>query len=100
MAEGQGRKSRFSDDFKEQAVELYLLNSKSLSTIAKDLGISVATLTNWVRMKKKKTQKDQAEPQDEMSKLRRENLDLKKHLASVEEEALILKKCIAFFTKK
>ncbi len=42
-------------------------------------------------MKKEKAQKEQPEPQDEMSRLKKENQELKKRLASIEEETLILK---------
>ena len=93
-----GRPSKYSAEFREQAVELVRATGKSVAEVARDLSINDTTLGNWVKA-------DSAErgvpdssgllpltaaERAELTKLRRENAKLK-----VERE--ILKKAAAFF---
>lgn len=93
-----GRPSKYSPEFREQAVELVRATGKTVAEIARDLSINDTTLGNWVKA-------DAAErgvpdssgllpltaaERAELTKLRRENAKLK-----VERE--ILKKAAAFF---
>ncbi len=93
-----GRPSKYSPEFREQAVELVRTTGRPVSQVARDLQINDTTLGNWVKA-------DNAErgvpdssgllpltaaERAELIKLRRENSKLK-----VERE--ILKKAAAFF---
>ncbi len=93
-----GRPSKYSPEFREQAVELVRATGKTVAEVARDLSINDTTLGNWVKA-------DNAErgvadssglvpltaaERAELTKLRRENAKLK-----VERE--ILKKAAAFF---
>jgi len=93
-----GRPSKYSPEFREQAVELVRATGKPVAGVARDLSINDTTLGNWVKA-------DNAErgvpdssgllpltaaERAELTKLRRENAKLK-----VERE--ILKKAAAFF---
>jgi transposase len=93
-----GRPSKYSPEFREQAVEMVRATGRSIAEVARDLSINDTTLGNWVKA-------DQAErgvpdgsgllprpaaERAELTKLRRENAKLK-----VERE--ILKKAAAFF---
>ena len=93
-----GRPSKYSLEFREQAVELVRATGKTVAEVARDLSINDTTLGNWVKA-------DNAErgvpdssgllpltaaERAELTKLRRENAKLK-----VERE--ILKKAAAFF---
>jgi transposase len=93
-----GRPSKYSPEFREQAVELVRATGKTIAEVARDLSINDTTLGNWVKA-------DDAErgvpdsngllpltaaERAELTKLRRENAKLK-----VERE--ILKKAAAFF---
>jgi len=93
-----GRPSKYSPEFREQAVELVRATGKTVAQVARDLSINDTTLGNWVKA-------DNAErgvadssgllpltaaERAELTKLRRENAKLK-----VERE--ILKKAAAFF---
>jgi len=93
-----GRPSKYSLEFREQAVELVRVTGKAVAEVARDLSINDTTLGNWVKA-------DNAErgvtdssgllpltaaERAELTKLRRENAKLK-----VERE--ILKKAAAFF---
>lgn len=92
------RASKYSPEFREQAVELVRATGKTVAQVARDLSINDTTLGNWVKA-------DAAErgvpdsngllpltaaERAELAKLRRENSKLK-----VERE--ILKKAAAFF---
>ena len=92
-----GRQSKYSPEFREQAVELVRATGKSYAEVARDLSINDTTLSNWVKA-------DNAErgvpdssgllpltaaERAELTKLRRENAKLK-----VERE--ILKRAAAF----
>jgi len=76
-------------------------SGKSISEIAKDLGISCSMLARWKR--EQEEYKDNAFPG--LGKVRRgtdleeENRRLKKELALVQEERDILKKAVAIFSK-
>ena len=95
-----GRPSKYSPEFREQAVELVRATGKSVAEVARDLSINDTTLGNWVKA-------DNAErgvpdssgllpltaaERAELTKLRRENSKLK-----VERE--ILKKAAFFVTE-
>ena len=93
-----GGPSKYSPEFREQAVELVRVTGKTVAEVARDLSINDTTLGNWVEA-------DNAErgvpdssgllpltaaERAELTRLRRENSKLK-----VERE--ILKKAAAFF---
>ena len=96
-----GRPSKYSREFREQAVELVKASSKTVAEVARDLSINDTTLGNWVKA-------DNAErgvpdgsgllpltaaERAELSRLRRENATLK-------TEREILKNAAAFFVKE
>ena len=92
------KKRVFSLEFKQQAVKLARgREGKSLSAIARDLGISVAALCKWV----KAAEGEEAAgftPGGRKS-LEEENRRLRRELEEVKEEREILKKAAVFFAK-
>lgn len=93
------RKRRFYDqEFKREAVRLFLKKERPASEIAKDLGISEWALYQWKQHYQKDPEnafpgKGHLKPEDEeMRRLQRENAILK-------EERDILKKALAIFSK-
>ena len=98
MADSTGRRPRrrFDDDFKAQAVRLVLDEGKSVTAVARDLDLTRTALHNWVEQARAdrtggKTGLTTAE-RDELSRLRKENRELR-------TEREILKKAAAFFAK-
>lgn len=86
----------YPPEFRAEAVRLVSVSGKSLSKVARDLGVSVESLRSWV----KQSQIDQGErpgltteEKEELRRLRRENRILL-------EEREILKKAAAFFAKE
>ena len=88
---------RFTDDFKAQAVALS--DSVGRTTAARQLGMSVKTLSNWVGAVRggqpltSAKRESASDLESELSRLRAENATLK-----MERE--ILKKAAVFFAKE
>ena len=92
-----GRPSKYSPEFREQAVELVRATGKTVAEVARDLQINDTTLGNWV----KADRAERGEPDGsgllpltaeraELTRLRRGNAKLK-------TEREILKNAAAFF---
>ncbi len=86
----------YPTEFRTEAVRLAQANEKPKSQIARELGISIWTLRNWI----KRAEIDAGEREglssderEELRRLRRENLILR-------EEREILKKAAAFFARE
>lgn len=79
------RKSKYNQEFKDSAIKLCLDSDKSISSIAKDLGLNKGTLSLWVSDYKKinniKSPKDLNK-----ESLEEENKRLKKELAVLKQE--------------
>ncbi len=85
----------YDDEFKASAVKMVLEKDRSISTVAKDLGISQPALRRWVRAS--------TEPEDvttkRLAELEAENKKLKKQLDNANDTVEILKKSVAIFVK-
>ena len=89
---------RFTPEYKEEIIKLVTEQGKRVTHVARDIGVSEATVRGWV--KKYKEHGDNAFPGS--GNLRPEDEEirkLKKRLADIEEENAILKKAIRIFTK-
>lgn len=102
MGESEKRRSRprrqFSEEFKAGAVRLVLKEGRSPSQVARDLDVAPSGLANWVRQAKIDSGRGPvgaltSEEKEELSRLRRENRELRL-------ERDILKKAAAFFAKE
>ncbi len=89
------KKSFYSPEFKMQAISLVREAKRSASEVAKELGINVNTLYNWLSPVTDKLTKKPSND-DILS----ENKRLKKALAQAELERDILKKAAAYFAKE
>jgi len=96
-----GRPSRYSPEFRHQAVELVAASDKTIAEVARDLGINDTTLGNWVKADRAERGVADAKGQvpltgqerAELTRLRREN-------ATLRAEREILKKAAAFFVQE
>ena len=88
--------TKYTPEFKEQAVALYLKSGTTYAAVARELGCDAGSLSDWV---KKATNGDGSKDgnpfqvQEEIRRLKRENARLK-------EENEILLKASAFFATK
>jgi len=87
----------YDNEFKLNAVQLYLSSGRSYSQIGEELGIPSNTLSGWVSSHKKEGEeafvgKGHIKPSD------MEIMQLRKELAIVREERDILKKALGIFS--
>jgi len=86
----------YDKEFKVNAVKIYLGHDKSIEAIAKDLGVSRASLGNWIKQYKvvgEKSFPGSGHVIDE------ELRALKRELHLVRQERDILKKAVAIFSE-
>ena len=100
MAKRKTRRERrsFSDEYKQQVLELIRAGDKSVSAICRELDLTESTVRRWIELDQKSngimTQNSLSETdQEEFHRLRAENKRLK-------TEREILKKATAFFVKE
>lgn len=78
-----GRSSKYPEQFRHEAVQLVRESGRTRAEIARSLGISDATLRNWViadRAARQRAIDPEALSEDELAelkRLRKENLELK-----------------------
>ena len=89
---------RFTQEFRDEAVRLVETSGRTRREIAKDLGIGLSTLRNWIdRRRERQIEQPPPERQEDMAaelkRLRRENEVLR-------QEREILKRATAFFAKE
>lgn len=86
----------FPPEFRQRAVELYRMSGRSIEVVAKELGVSSTTLSNWVRQSRIDSGESSGVStvdREEVVRLRRENRRL-------EMENEILKRAAAFFARE
>ena len=91
---GKANRRKFSTQFKREAVQLFRTSGKTQSQVARELGVSVSTLGQWVAMVagEEKT----GLTTDELAELKQ----LRKDNARLQMEVEILGKATAFFAKR
>jgi transposase len=82
---------KFDEEFKREAVKHVRSSGKTASEVARNLGIDVKNLYNWIHQSK-----DNGILTEEGKELYR----LKKELADIKMERDILKKAVAIFSKQ
>ena len=87
--------SRYSDEFKQEAVNQVTVNGYPVSDVAKRLGISAKSLYDWIKIFSKPT-KQRIEDAD----LKAEVARLKKQLRRAEQERDILKEAARYFANE
>jgi transposase len=90
--------TRFTKEFRGEAVQLALTSGRSRREIAADLGVGLSTLRHWLDRRREReindpTEERQEDMAAELKRLRRENEILR-------QEREILKRATAFFAKE
>ena len=86
--------NKYDEEFKANAVRL-IAGGRTVSGVAKDLGVSEPALKRWVS----KTQAPVSDQEQRIVELEAENRKLKKELADTKEVADILKKSLGIFAR-
>jgi transposase len=90
------KRSKFAEEFKQEAVKQVVDRGYSVSDVAKRLGVSAQSLYKWV---KDYSPNPIARYEAELKEVRRENLRLRAELQRTKEDREILKKAAAYFAK-
>jgi transposase len=93
---GQARK-KYTQEYKDEAVELVISSGRPVAEIARDLGINEATLGNWVATAKK-SGKVKEKPLDADERARLKELEDENRRLRMERD--FLKKAAAWFAKE
>jgi transposase len=88
----------YSKEFKEEAVRMVETSGKSITQIARELGISDSTIHNW-RKELAEHGKEAFPGKGHQTTLEEENRRLKKELERVQQERDILKKVVSIFSQ-
>ncbi|MYW64406.1 transposase [Streptomyces sp. SID8379] len=89
--------SRYSEEFKQDAIKLVASTGRSINSVAKELGVNTESLRKWVRAAETATG-GAGEP---MNPAEREELKrLRKQVRELELEKEILKKAAQYFAKE
>lgn len=98
-----GRPSKYTEEFRRDAVDLVRSSGRPINQVARELGMSHETLRNWVRAAERQTKAagpvsagdglSVADKDAEIARLRRE-------VAELRQEKEILRKAAAYFAKE
>lgn len=93
----------YSQEFKDQIVELHRKGGRTFMDLAKEFNLSATTVSNWVRAAEKREAKAARAKaaggeggESDQAKIKR----LENELARKEEELEILGKALAFFARR
>ncbi|WP_438306705.1 transposase (plasmid) [Streptomyces sp. HUAS TT11] len=92
------RSKRYTEEFKRDAVELALASDKTVTEVARDLGVSAEGLRGWV--KQAKPDRGQSRPSELTSAEREELKRLRKQTAEQAKTIEVLRKAAVFFAKE
>jgi transposase len=87
------KRRKFEPDFREGDVRIVVETGKTIAEVAEDLGINETTLASWVF----RVRRTGAAPAggDELERLRRENVQLRRNQRELTMERDVLKRCMA-----
>ena len=90
------RRRKFSDEFKQDAVEIVRSSDRSIAEVARELGIYDSSLGNWV----KQDQVDRGEREGLSSDERARLGELERENARLRMERELLKRAVAFWVRE
>lgn len=88
---------KYSEEFRQECVRLALEAGRPVKEVARELGLNVWTLREWVQ-KHRQQQKGETPPVAET--LEQEVRRLRREVAMLRQEREILKKAAAYFAKE
>ena len=92
------KRRQFTPEYRAEAVRQVQLGDRTLTQVARDLGLRMQTLWDWVRQAEVDAGK--GEPEELTTSERQELKQLRSEVARLREEKEILKKATAFFAKE
>ena len=92
------KRRQYTPEYRAEAVRQVNLGDRSMSQVARDLGLRMNTLWDWVRQAEVDAGK--GEPEELTTTEREELKQLRREVGRLREEREILKKATAFFAKE
>lgn len=93
-----GRPSKYSPEFRRDAVALVHSTGRPVNQVARELGLSHETLRNWV--KRDRIDRGQGEPGELTTSQLEELRRLRRRVVELEAEREILRRAAAYFAKE
>ena len=90
-----GGPSKYPEEFRREAVELFLAGDRPRCKVAESLGIADGSLAAWVKEHEKRTAPG-ALSEDERAELKR----LRKEVAELKQDREILKRAAQYFARE
>ena len=88
--------SKYSPEFKDEAVKLVIESSRPIAQVARELGVNEGTLGNWVNLyRKQHVGEEEPLTLDERTRLREQERELRE----LRMENEFLKKAAAYFAR-
>ena len=98
------RPSKYSEDFRRDAVDLVRSSGRTLRDVGRELGVNHETLRGWVTAAKRADERQRAGASADSGELsggeRDELRRLRRKVAELELEKEILRKAAAYFAKE
>ncbi|MFE9934300.1 transposase [Streptomyces sp. NPDC005533] len=90
------KRPKYTPEFREEAVQLALKSSKSISEVAREIGVSPETLRTWVRRYEREHGRQGGTfSTDERARLKEQD----RRIRELEMENVFLKKSAAYFAR-
>jgi transposase len=98
MARKKQVRTKYTPQFREEAVRLVQVGERSMADVARQLGMDPGTLQKWVRQAE--VDAGRGAPGELTTSEKDELRQLRREVAVLREEKEILKKAAAFFAKE
>ena len=95
-----GRPSKYTDEFKRDAVQLVQASGRSINDVARELGLCHETLRSWVRGGGRRTASNGSANGLSVADKDAELARLRVQVAELQVEKEILRKAAAYFAKE
>ena len=95
-----GRPSKYTDEFKSDAVRLVQASGRSINDVARELGLCHETLRNWVRGGRRDPASNASADGLSVAGKDAELTRLRAQVAELQVEKEILRKAAAYFAKE
>ena len=94
-----GRPSKYTPEFRREALELVRSSGRPAAEVARSLGISEGTLGNWVKADREARERA-ADPKGLSESEREELRRLRREVADLRVDREILRKAAAYFARE
>jgi transposase len=91
-----GRPSKWSPEFRQEAVRLYREGQESIPVVARRVGLNPETFRKWVRQTEIESGEREGLSREEKTEVR----ELRARVRRLEEEKVILQKAAVYFARE